>query len=354
MSSEPAADRLSPIDGPRAWGGPLGRARVAAAPEDFRVEEWLGYRADGEGPHVLMAIEKVGLSTADAIQQLARHYGVSQREIGYAGRKDRQAVSRQWLTVPWPVNAALPAIGRVADGLVVCSAERHRRKLRIGALRGNRFRLTLREADLPNAAVNQRLATVARLGVPNYFGPQRFGHQGRNLTRGLAWLAGRLRPRGRGDRSMLLSALRSEAFNRVLATRVAGGTWNQPSAEELMVLDGRGSLFPAGEASIAALARRMAGLRIHPTGPLPGRHSDALRLPEALATWEGEQMAALEGLTEGLAAQGVDAARRALRLAVGELAWHWPGPQTLVIECVLPKGAYATTVLRELVDWSAP
>lgn len=354
MSTTPAAEGAAPIDGPRAWGGPVGHARVAAAPEDFFVDEVLGYSADGEGPHVLINLEKQGLSTAEAIRQLARHYDVSQREIGYAGRKDRQAVTRQWLTLPWPVNAPLPEVGRIADGLVVSTAERHRRKLRIGALRGNRFRLTLRDVDASPGAVNERLATIARLGVPNYFGPQRFGHQGRNLGRGLDWLAGRLRPRGRGDRSMLLSALRSEGFNRVLAARVADGTWNQPAAEALMVLDGRGSLFPAAEESAAALARRMAGLRIHPTGPLPGRLSDGLRLSDHLAAWEAEQMVGLDGLADGLAKQGVEAARRALRLAVGELAWHWPAPQTLVVACMLPKGAYATTMLRELVDWSAP
>ncbi|MDR9454978.1 MAG: tRNA pseudouridine(13) synthase TruD [Spiribacter sp.] len=355
--SEPTAGLtgpISPITPVNAWGAPLGQARVAASPEDFQVTEVLGYRADGEGPHLLVEIEKCGLSTADAMQQLARAWDCPRREMGYAGRKDRQAVTRQWLSVPWPVNAALPETGPIGEGLVVLSVERHRRKLRIGALQGNRFRLTLREANLDPGAVSSRLARMARCGVPNYFGPQRFGRGGRNLSAAVDWLTGGRRPRGRGDRSMQLSALRSEVFNRVLAARVLDGSWNQAIADDLMVLDGRGSLFPAREEPADSLARRMAGLHVHATGPLPGRRADALRLPAALADWEDKQTPCLAAAVDGLTAQGVDAARRALRLSVGELAWAWPAPQTLVITCRLPRGAYATTVLRELVTWLAP
>lgn len=343
-----------PISLPQAWGEPLGHAQVAARHEDFQVEEILGYRADGEGPHLLVEIEKRGLSTAEAIQQVASAWGCPRREIGYAGRKDRQAVTRQWLSVPWPVNAVLPEARPLGEGLVVLGVARHRRKLRTGALQGNRFRLTLREATLDPVAANGRLVRIAQSGVPNYFGPQRFGRGGRNLPAAVDWLTGGARPRSRGDRSMRLSALRSEVFNRVLAARVLSGSWNQPSADELMVLDGRGSLFPAWDEPSDSLIRRMAGLRIHATGPLPGRRHDALRLPEDLAAWEDQQASSLNAAVDGLAAQGVDAARRALRLAVGELAWAWPQPQTLVMSCRLPRGAYATTMLRELVTWSAP
>jgi len=339
----------------RAWGGPLGGARVAQSPEDFVVNERLGFTADGEGPHLLVQIQKKELTTLEACRQLASAWGISNRAIGYAGRKDRWAVTTQWLTLPWPVAAPIPkAPCEVADGLRVLNISRHRRKLKVGSLRGNHFALRLHGLDISPRELNHRLTQIARLGVPNYFGPQRFGRRGRNLTEAVKWLTAdpkSVPPSGRG---MLISALRAECFNRVLSTRVQAGTWAQALAFDLLGLDGRDSLFPSASETASRLASRLAAQRIHPTGPLPGRKAGKLGVSDALAEWEREILAPVTPWVNGLVERGVDAARRPLRVAVDGLGWHQPNPQTLELQFSLRRGSYATAVLAELIEWSAP
>ena len=348
--------RVSPMVGPRAWGYPLGTAVVAATAADFRVHERLGFTATGDGPHLLLHLEKRDLSTAEAVRRLARHWEVPPKHIGYAGRKDRHAVSRQWLSVPWPEDASLPPAGVLEEGMRLLSVARHRRKLRVGAHAGNRFRLVLRNLAAPEKALGERLKLIAFRGVPNYFGPQRFGRDGRNLTRALAWSTGdpQAQPRGRSERGMLLSTLRSECFNRVLAARVANQTWDQPTSDDIVVLDGRGSVFPATRESPGRLRRRAAGLELHATGPLPGRPGGNMALPPSLIDDEARALGAMSVIPAWLAAMKLEASRRALRLLPGGFCWHQPEPDQLVLEFTLPPGGYATTVLREVVDWSAP
>jgi tRNA pseudouridine13 synthase len=343
-----------------AWGGSIGSATLAQAPEDFAVTEQIGFTADGEGAHLLVEISKRGLSTAAAMAALADHWSVDRRGMGYAGRKDRDAVARQWLTVPWPVKSALPPTGPIPvrdaeSALTVRSRRRHRRKLRVGGLTGNRFELCLRDVAVAPPRLHQRLALVARAGVPNYFGPQRFGAGGENLSRGLAWLRGGAPPRNRADRGMLLSAVRSGCFNHLLSARVAGGDWAQVGGcDELFVLDGRGSLFTAGDEERSAIKQRLAGLRIHATGPLPGRARAGLLVPEALAAREAGWLESMDAVIEALAHQGVEAGRRALRLIPAAMTWS-PGAEGVWrVGFTLPPGGFATTVLREVVDWSAP
>ena len=341
----------------RAWGEPLGRAQVAGQPEDFFVDEQLSFSASEDGPHLLIQIEKRQLSTSEAIRRLAGGWDIPAQGIGHAGRKDREAVSRQWLTVPWPIQAPLPQTGAIFDDptsgkqLRVLKLARHRRKLPVGALTGNRFRLRLREFKADPVAVNARLQQIATAGVPNYFGGQRFGHDGGNAQKVAAWFAGEYRPRHRTERSMLLSSARSICFNAVLSERVETGDWATPGVCDLVVLDGRGSLFAADTEAPARLAARAAGLRVHATGPLPGQPRKGLSLPEQLSHREDDWLRPHAALVEGLQAARVDAARRALRLAVGALAWRWADRQTLELQFSLPKGCYATAVLRELVDW---
>lgn len=341
----------------RAWGGPLGQARVAARPEDFQVDECLGFAPEGEGPHLLVRIRKSRLSTARAMQALSRYWDVPRREMGYAGRKDRHALTTQWLSVPWPTMASLPAPGRIPlendpDAMLeVIEVTRHRRKLPVGALAGNRFRLTLRELDIPASALQARVVTIARYGVPNYFGPQRFGRDGDNLVRVRQWMDGGVRPRSRNDRSMLLSAARAAAFNAVLDTRVKAKDWNRAAPGEILMLDGRGSVFEAESGELVHNGRRAAGLRVHPTGPLPGRPGRGLTLPPPLAEREAQALREWDDLVEGVAAKGLAADRRALRLSVRELAAHRLTARSWGLSFRLMRGAYATAVLRELVDW---
>lgn len=341
----------------RAWGQPLASAQVAAQPEDFRVTEQLGFNADGDGPHLLVEIEKTRLSTTEAMQHLAGQWQVAPKGMGYAGRKDRQAVTRQFFTVPWSVNDELPPTGAIpiaSEGaLSVLSVARQRRKLRIGALKGNRFALRLRQVTGERTALEARLKLIAREGVPNYFGAQRFGRGGQNVAQASAWFAGKRRPRGRNERSMLLSAARSECFNHVLSARVAAGDWNHINADDRVILDARGSHFAVTPDDLAVLQMRAAGLRVHPTGPLPGSARSGLVLADTLSARERDWLGPLHTLVDGLVDKGVEADRRALRLAVGAMAWHWPAADELVLSFSLARGAFATTVLRELIEPNA-
>lgn len=352
---QPLIKSFSPTAVARAWGGPLGSARVAQAPEDFVVNESLGFAADGEGPHLLVQIQKKGLTTLDACRLLGNAWGVPSRTMGYAGRKDRWAVTTQWLTVPWPVTASLPdAPLEVADGLQVLRVNRHRRKLKVGSLRGNHFSLRLQGLDTSPRELNHRLTQIALYGVPNYFGPQRFGRRGRNLTDAVTWLSADPKSAPPSSRGMLISALRAACFNRVLSARVEAGTWATALPFDLLGLDGRDSLFSAESETAARLALRLAAQRIHPTGPLPGRKATKLGVADALAAWEREILAPVAAWVDGLSERGVDAARRPLRVAVDGLSWHQPSPETLELQCYLRRGSYATAVLAELVEWSAP
>lgn len=337
---------------PRAHGAPALRARIRSAPEDFRVEELPAFAASGSGEHLLLTVEKRGMNTAFAAKRLAQWAGVGEVAIGYAGLKDRHAVTVQRFSVHLPKRVAPDLAALESDELRVIEHHWHAKKLPRGALAGNRFVLTLRElqAEGGRETVQARLRAIAETGVPNYFGEQRFGRDGDNVANALAMFAGR-RVR-REQRSLLLSAARSELFNRVLAARVGDGSWSGLGAGtgldgEVWSLAGSRSVF-GPEPWSAALAERLARFDIHPSGPLWGRgelrSAGAVRALE-LAALAGEQAQALRA---GLEAAGLEQERRALRLRAEALQWRWLDDGALEVGFVLPAGAYATVVLAEL------
>jgi tRNA pseudouridine13 synthase len=334
-------------DWARANGPAELSARIRVVPEDFRVEEVLGFEADGEGPHVMLTVEKREANTHWAAEQLARHAGIPGREVGYAGLKDRHAVTVQHFTLnldrrPEPDWSVL-----AASGIKVLKSLRHRRKLKTGALEGNRFSLVLRGLSGPIGKLVPRLEAIRSEGVPNYFGVQRFGRGAANIEKAEAALSGRLRIHDRRLFSLLLSSARSLIFNDLLSERVKAGNWDKALPGEVLMLDGSHSVFKAMEGE-AELPRRLKQGDVHPTGPLWGRgeplvSGDVL----ALETQVAERHPAL---VKGLVKVGVEMARRSLRLPVKDFTWH-ESSEGLILEFFLPAGAYATTVLGELVDF---
>lgn len=330
---------------PRAHGDAVLRARMRVAPEDFFVEELPGFEPSGSGEHLLLTIEKRGMNTAFAAKRIAQWARVPELAVSYAGLKDRHALTRQRFSVHLPKKIAPDLAALESSELRVLDHAWHARKLPRGALAGNRFVLVLREVEGDRTAIDQRLQAIARRGVPNYFGEQRFGRDAGNVAQALAMFAGR-RVR-REERALLLSAARSELFNRVLAARVLAGNWDGPLAGEVWSLDGSRSVF-GPEPFTDELARRLAAFDIHPSGPLWGRGE--LRTRDEAAVLERQ---ALEGddaaaLRDGLEHAGLAQERRALRLRPADLEWHWPAPAVLQLSFVLPPGAYATVVLAEL------
>jgi tRNA pseudouridine13 synthase len=324
-------------------------ARIRVAPEDFRVDELDGFAPDGSGEHLLLTVEKRGMNTAFAAKLIAQWAGIDEAGVGYAGLKDRHALTVQRFSVHLPRRVAPETAALEAhEGLRVLAAAWHSRKLPRGALAGNRFVLRLREAAGDPEAVAARLHAIESRGVPNYFGEQRFGREGDNVANALAMFAGRRV--ARAQRTHLLSAARSQLFNRVLAARVEAGSWDQPLDGEVWMLDGSRSVFgplPFDD----ALDARLAAFDIHPTAPLWGRGE--LRSAGAAAALEREALADPESLAlrAGLEAAGLKQERRATRLLPRELAWQWIEPATLELRFVLPPGAYATTVLAELAEF---
>jgi tRNA pseudouridine13 synthase len=337
------------MDFPVAFGPPPLAGRFRVEPEDFFVEEVLGFDADGSGSHVLLLVEKRDANTGWVASELARAAGVASRDVGVSGQKDRHAVTRQSYSLPWPAAAPLDAcLSFAGDGYRVLAAQRHGRKLRPGSHRANRFAIRIRDASGDRAAVAARLALVGSAGVPNYFGPQRYGRGQGNLARARHWAAGGEAPRERMQRGFALSVARSELFNLVLAERVRRGDWNRLLPGEAVMLDGRRSFFRAAEID-AALAERCDAMDLHPSGPLWGRGAPEAG-GEALAV--EESAAALEPMLRALLeAQGMEQERRSLRLPVRSLEWRFEG-DSLVVSFQLPRGTFATSVLHEILQGS--
>lgn len=332
---------------PKAFSEPVLRARMRVAPEDFRVEEFMPHTPSGEGEHAWLLLEKREANTDWLAQQLARIAGVRAGDVSYAGLKDRHAVTTQWFSVHLPGRDDPDWAASLPEGVRLIEAARHSRKLRRGALTGNRFVITLRDCEGEPSAVEARLAEIACRGVPNYFGSQRFGRDEANVDRARALFAGRLRERDRHRRGLWISAARSHLFNAVLARRVAEGNWDRVLPGEALILDGSHSFFVADAIDDTLLAR-LAAFDIHPSGPLWGR-GDLPSQGEAAAL-ERAAVDAERELADGLAAERLDQERRALRLRPQDLTWSWPEADLLQVTFSLPAGAYATTVLAEIGD----
>jgi len=333
---------------PYAHGGPPATGVLRAEVDDFRVDEVLGFDPTGSGEHAFLTIEKRGANTEWVARQLARAAGVAPVAVGFAGLKDRHAVTRQVFTVQLAGRVDPDWSALAIPGVEVISATRHNRKLKRGAHRGNRFRILVRDVRGDAAAIDARLAAIGARGVPNYFGEQRFGRDGGNVALAEALFEGRRLPRE--QRGIALSAARSELFNHVLARRVLDGSWDRALEGEVWMLDGTHAIFgpqPYDE----ALAQRLAAFDIHPTGPSWG--AGELRSNDAVRELE---LAAIEphaSLARGLEREGLSQERRALRLVAHDFAHSWEAPDRLLVEFGLGAGSFATTLLRELCDWHA-
>jgi tRNA pseudouridine13 synthase len=331
-------------DWPYSLGAPLAEGLIRNNPEDFLVEEIPRVSPEGEGSHVWLWVEKVSANTDWVARELARTVNCAPRDVGFAGLKDRHAITRQWFSVPLSNTTLEQLESADIEGTQILETCLHTRKLKRGTLNGNRFQLKIRDFRGDTADTEKRLEQIRASGVPNYFGPQRFGHQGRNVEKGFNLLKKRVRLQ-RNKKSIYLSAIRSFLFNQVLAERVQRRQWNVMVDGDLAMLNGTQSIFPC-EMPDTDIEDRCNRLDIHPTGPMPGEGGT---LPVAKAA-EIEQTVLLNWpeLTELLSEQRVQASRRAMRLYPSQLEWAFEG-NDLGLSFVLPPGTYATTVLREIL-----
>lgn len=321
-----------------------------SSPETFFVEEIPAYLPQGTGPHTYLWIEKQGLTTVEAIKRLARALGAEEREIGYAGMKDRHATTWQWISVP----AVDPAVASAVEvpGCKVLKAERHQNKLRTGHLRGNRFEVVLTELEPGEAEViGARLLTLGHEGLPNTYGAQRFGAAGDNVRAGLELLRGQRRERDFRRRKLLLSSVQSEVFNRALALRAASGGLLRVRPGDVLQKTASGGLFVTDD-PVRDQARVDAG-ELVPTGPMPGSREVEPPLDSEAGRLESAALNEVGVTREELAAVGRDlpGARRPVmvKVTLAEVPVR-PEEGRLRLGFSLPPGSYATVVLQAIAE----
>jgi tRNA pseudouridine13 synthase len=276
--------------------------------EDFYVREVIDVEPCGEGEHVYIWVRKIGQNTGWVAEQLAKHLSLRHFDIGFGGMKDRHAVTEQWFSC-WLPGQDDPDWKKFnIEGVEILKSIRHKSKLRRGTHKANQFKLVVRNITLEGfsiADLEERLRKIAGLGFPNYFGPQRFGFEGRNLDRAAALFRGEKQDRKK--RGIYLSSVRSYLFNLHLSELIGEGKWP---------LEGAGWLF----------------------GLSPHRDIEIPPLDESLIFWG-----------EGLIASGMKAMQRNWFVQPKHFSWVF-AENSLELSFELPVGAYATSLLHEIIN----
>ncbi len=328
---------------PYLYGMPKSEADLRSQVEDFKVFELLPFTACGEGEHLIIHIRKTGANTVFVARQLAKYFQVKEALVSYAGLKDRNAVTEQYFGVHVPGKKQYDLSDLVIEGVEVLSYARHNKKLKNGALTGNRFEITLRNVT-DVADMEQRWQDIVENGVPNYFGEQRFGIEGQNLTAAQQLFAGK-KIKDKKKRGFYLSAARSFLFNQVVAQRIRQNVFSVPLAGDVFMLAGSRSVF-ATEQIDEDIIRRLKEQDIDMTAPLWG--AGELMTTQQASLMENHVTQPYDSFTKGLGKFGLKQERRniTLRLMAGKFE---ASDDLVTVSFFLPAGSFATTILRELV-----
>ena len=329
---------------------------LKTVPEDFLVEEILGFELSGEGEHLWLFIEATDMNTDFLVKQLARAFGLEKKAVSFSGKKDRRAVTRQWFSLHMPgrylPGQPLELPEDIHEGARVLQATLHHKKLRRGAHQGNRFCIRLRQLQVVDRSrepfieesLEQSLTIIAGQGFPNYFGPQRFGRQENNIREARSAITqGRRLKREQRDR--VYSTLRAWDFNRQLSLRVAADSWRRYLPGDTLQLAGSNSVFQP-ECWDDELESRLQSGDIQIAGVLPGKGRRQLPLGSGWYEPAAE-------LVQYLIRERVEQAHRPLAVIPQQLTWQCSNNE-LIVEFLLPGGAYATALLRELIHLREP
>ncbi|MBN3265353.1 tRNA pseudouridine(13) synthase TruD [Pectobacterium brasiliense] len=327
-------------------GEPQATGSLKSTAEDFLVVEDLGFQPDGDGEQVLVRVRKRGCNTQFVAEMLAKFTRLPLRAVSYAGLKDRHAVTEQWFCLHMPGKETPDFSLLELEGCEVLEVTRHRRKLRIGTLRGNHFTLVLRQVSDRNE-VDARLAQISANGVPNYFGSQRFGRNGNNLEQARLWANNDIRVKERSKRSFYLSASRSAMFNQVASARLAGQQVKTVMCGDALQLKGRGSWFVAKADELETLQVRLDAGELQITAPLPG--DGELGTQDEALVFEEQALTGQETLWSLVKRERVEPARRAVLLYPQQMHWEWQDDVTVAVKFWLPAGSFATSVVREVL-----
>ncbi|WP_426369839.1 tRNA pseudouridine(13) synthase TruD [Pseudocolwellia sp. HL-MZ7] len=332
------------------YGQPTSTGFLRSEMTDFKVFENLPFQPCGEGEHLFIHVRKTGENTAFIAKQLAKHFGVKENLVSYAGLKDRFAVTEQWFGIHVPGKAVFDLSELSIEGIEVLSSARHNKKLRIGALTGNRFQITLKKVTEVEELVRRWHAIVAH-GVPNYFGEQRFGIEGGNIEKALSLFSG-TKVKDKKKRGIYLSAARSLIFNTMIDERIKNNQFDQLSDGDVCMLAGTQSVFIADEID-DSIKKRFIEKDIDITAPMWG--AGELMTTQEIQTFEQIIGSQFQEFCDGLAKFGLKQERRRIRLCVSnaDISVTKEGDDnTVVLDFSLPAGSYATTVIRELLDYT--
>lgn len=320
---------------------------MGICPEDFQVNELFEGQFSGEGEHIVLKIEKKGLTTEQVIKSLARLINKPIKLISYAGLKDKQALTTQWLSIHAPGEVIEGIETLEAPGWKILECTRHNKKLRPGFLSGNHFTITLRNVSDESDLIH-RIEQIKFKGVPNYFGEQRFGRDGGNLIKAEEILVQGRKVKDRFLKGMYFSAARSWLYNLILSRRVKESSWNLPLLGDVIQLVGSNSIFVNDKSLDEQLLQRIGEKDVSPASPLPGRSKNLVKgtalqiINEVYAEWSA--------WLDGLEKNGLEEAWRANILYAEQIEYRI-NQGTVELSFVLPAGAYATVVLRELVQY---
>ena len=328
------------------YGEPKSYGVLKSCADDFIVDEIPLVEACGEGEHQFIHIEKKNCTTEQVAKDLAVLFGVTTREVSYAGLKDRLAITRQWFSVHMPGKYFSDIEKMCGDNWRVISHGRHLKKLKTGALKGNQFTIILRELSNTNL-LEDRLRLIREGGVPNYFTSQRFGHCGHNLLQAQRMLLEKKKVKNRFLSGLYLSAIRSYLFNKQLSFRVENNTWKTIINGDVLQLSGTKSLFTAKLPELGDLQNRYERMDICPTAILWGR-GPQMAQDEALGL-QTSVLAPYMDLLNALEHKKVERAYRMIVNLPNNLQWDWIDDNTLQLIFSLQPGSYATAVTRELI-----
>lgn len=329
-------------------GQPQVAGVIKVNPEDFIVRERLSFEPTGDGEHLFLYITKKSLNTQDVIQRLSKNFSVSIRDIGYAGMKDKHAVTSQWFSLPitqipdyQKQVESFNCLENVGD-ITINKSVLNNKKLKRGVIQSNYFEIIISGLEGNIDGLIDRLDNLTTAGVPNYFTEQRFGIDDKNILRAKKILAGEMREKNRQKRGIYFSAARSYVFNLMLSEQIQENQWSHVSKGDTLMLQNTRSIFRAEE-PLNALQQRLDTNDLDKALPMIGNGTD----PDQ---YDSHALAQNRELIDGLSRAGLAQQFRRCRSLPENLAWRFcENNKSLTLEFSLPSGCYATAVLRELI-----
>ncbi len=324
---------------------------IRCMPEDFKVTELNEIELSAEGEHLWLYVQKIGCNTDWVANQLSNVCQVPRRQVGFAGLKDRHAVTQQWFSVQLSkvtdiekIQSALP------DAVTILKSNKHSRKIKVGQLDANHFEILIRNIvhsiDGDKNQIELNIQNIIENGVPNYFGPQRFGHGMGNIQKCQNWFSGSYKVKTRNLKSLLISTARSHIFNCIVAQRIKDGTWNTPITGDILQLNKSHSWFPLSDATPEETCKRLIEFDIHITAAMYGE--DKVQSTQECAELETSIANQFPIYQQGFEKFRLKQDRRAMRIFPIDFTHKWIG-DNLKLDFKLLPGAYATGIIREIL-----